>query len=115
MKLTLPWPSKELSPNARLHYHALAKAKAAFRAECGWIAKVNKPMLPEGRIRLEIMFHPPSRHHWDLDGLLSRMKSGLDGVCEVWGIDDVRFRPIQIDIGEPVKGGSVILTINDID
>ena len=31
LTLTLPWPPKELSPNARQHWTKLAKAKKAYR------------------------------------------------------------------------------------
>ena len=39
LTLTLPWPPKELSPNARQHWSKLAKAKKAYRDACAWTAK----------------------------------------------------------------------------
>lgn len=38
MRYEFPWPPKELSPNARVHWRALAKAKREYREACGWIA-----------------------------------------------------------------------------
>lgn len=35
-----------------------------------------------------LTFVPPSRRAFDLDGCLSRMKSGLDGLADVLGVDD---------------------------
>ena len=34
MNVTLPWPPSALSPNARQHWSALARAKKAYRAAC---------------------------------------------------------------------------------
>ncbi len=39
LTLTLPWPPKELSPNARQHWSKLAKTKKAYRDACAWTAK----------------------------------------------------------------------------
>lgn len=111
MILELPWPDKKLSPNSRLHHMVLAAAKKAYREQCRTIASQSIPTLPEGRIRLEIMFYPPANRGYDIDGLLSRMKSGIDGVATAWGIDDVRFRPILIDIGHKRQNGVVEITI----
>ena len=38
IQITIPWPDKRLSPNARLHYHALARVKKAARHDA-WVAE----------------------------------------------------------------------------
>ena len=87
--ITLPWPSKELSPNARKHWAQLAKAKAFYRHACSTTAmtqglkKINAQAL-----HLDITFYPPSRRRYDLDNCLASMKSGLDGIADVVGVDD---------------------------
>jgi crossover junction endodeoxyribonuclease RusA len=111
MILTLDWPSKDLSPNGRLHYHALAKAKAHAREVAGWLARSQPIFVPEGNIPISIVFYPPTRARYDLDGLLSRLKANLDGLADGWGVDDVRFRPITIDMGEVIKGGKVEIIV----
>jgi len=111
MKITLDWPSKDLSPNGRLHYHALAKAKKDARDVAGWIARSHPIYVPEGNIPISITFYPPTRARYDLDGLLSRMKANLDGLADGWGIDDIRFRPITIDMGQVFPKGKVEVEI----
>ena len=110
IEIEIPWPSPDLSPNARLHYHAKASAVRKSRAEGAWIAKTTKPVLPDGNIPVSLMFYPQTRHRFDLDGLLTRCKPYLDGIADAWGINDFRFKPITIDMGEPVSGGKVVIT-----
>lgn len=89
LKLTLPWPPAELSPNARGHWSRLAKAKKAYRAACAWTAKEQGAKAIEAeRLHLSLVFVPPNRRAHDLDNLLARMKSGLDGLADVLGVDD---------------------------
>ena len=89
LTLTLPWPPKELSPNARLHWRVVAKAKKAYRAACGWTAKEQGARRIEaGKLHLSLTFFAPTRRAYDLDNALARMKSGLDGLADVLGVDD---------------------------
>lgn len=111
VQIELPWPPSKLSPNQRLHFAVLAKEKAKYREACGWIAKVAQTPVIQGNVHISLMFHPPQNRSYDLDNLLARMKSGLDGVCDAWQINDKCFRPVTIDIAERVKDGKVILTI----
>ena len=89
MNITLPWPPSALSPNQRLHWSKLARAKKAYRAECAWqaIAQGMKPIKAE-RLHVSLVFYPPNRRAFDLDNMLARMKSGLDGLADVLGVDD---------------------------
>lgn len=64
----------------------------------------------EGSIHLKITFLPPSRRHFDLDGLLSRIKSGLDGVADGLGVDDNRFA-LTIDRGNVCPPGWVRIEV----
>ena len=38
-RVTLPWPKRELSPNARVHHFVKARAVKAYRTGCAWEAK----------------------------------------------------------------------------
>jgi hypothetical protein len=115
--ITLPWPDSDLSPNGRKHWRVTSKAKAKYKARCEWRFMCLAPhathdTFPAGDIPLTLTFHKPSRRHMDADGLLSRMKSGLDGVAKALGIDDVRFRPITVNVAdEPIKGGQVVVVL----
>ena len=87
--LTLPWPPKELSPNARLHWRVVAKAKKAYRAACGWTAKEQGARRIEvAALNVKATFFPPDRRAYDQDNLIARMKAGFDGVADVLGVDD---------------------------
>jgi crossover junction endodeoxyribonuclease RusA len=95
MIVTLPWPPKELNPNARVHWAQLAKAKKAYRRAC-WLMTLQQcklvPTFPgEDAIRLAITFVPPDRRARDDDNLLAAFKAGRDGLADAWGVDDGRF------------------------
>lgn len=112
-ELILPWFPFELRPNASSpgNWRKKSTAAKAYRARCGWIAKLNKPELPNGNIHLLITFCPPSKRAMDLDNCLAAIKSGIDGLADAWGINDKRFYPITIDWGEVIKDGCVKISI----
>jgi crossover junction endodeoxyribonuclease RusA len=94
-EVTLPWPPKGLSPNARLHWAAKSKQAKAYRMACFALcieAKLNRMALPEsGAVTLDIEFIPPDRRARDLDNMLSSIKNGLDGIADALGVNDRRF------------------------
>ena len=92
MNLILPWPAKELSPNARLHWRQVARAKKAYRAACQLTARQQGAhKLTAERLHVSFTFYPPNRARRDLDGCISRMKSGIDGLADVLGVDDSKW------------------------
>lgn len=101
LTIALPWPPKELSPNARKHWRGLAKAKKAYRDACRVETLLQcRPgylRLPE-RIHLTMDFVPPDRRKRDRDNLVAAMKSGLDGVADALGINDERFAVLTVRI-----------------
>ena len=38
-----PWPPRELSPNARVNWAVLARAKQRYKRDCGWTVLVARP------------------------------------------------------------------------
>lgn len=114
--IRLPWPPSALSPNRRLHWARLAKAKAAYRAACCLVTtqatvlrKIDsqRDLLPAGGLALVVEFCPPDRRSYDRDNLAARMKAGWDGMCDALGIDDRRFSTLTVKVGPPTKGGAV--------
>ena len=104
MNLILPWPPKELSPNTRQHWSKLAMAKKSYRAACAWTAKEQGARSIEAdRLHLTLVFVPPNRRAHDLDNCLARMKSGLDGLADVLGVDDKHWT-LTISKAEEVGG-----------
>lgn len=113
--LELPWPGRDLSPNGRLHWSRLARAKKAYRAGCkaagAPFAAVLAPTLvrdPGARLALSLTFLPPDRRRRDIDNLLASMKAGLDGLADAWGVDDSRWS-LRIEMGPVVAGGVVLI------
>ena len=109
-ELVLPWPSRVLHPNSRTHWAQRAKAAKAAResghllaVEAGW----HRREWPDGDLFVWIDFYPPDRRHRDTDGLLSSMKSALDGMADAMGVNDRRFVPRPYCKDEVRKGGEV--------
>lgn len=112
MIIEIGWPSPILSPNARVHWSKKARAAKLARAEAYYATKAARVGIAAGDvpILLNIYFLPPDRRSRDRDGLLSSIKSHLDGISDALGVDDKWFRP-SIAVGEPVKNGKVLITI----
>lgn len=113
-ELVLPWPSRDLHPNARVHWARRAKAaKSARFMACaltrslGWRGE----QLPPGRLHLWIDAYPPDRRRRDTDGVLSSLKSTIDGIADALGIDDHRFVPHPWLKDEVRHGGEIRVRI----
>lgn len=104
MTFTLPWPPATLSPNARLHWRQVARAKKAYREACHLTARSQgAKKLAADRIHVAFTFFPPNRQRRDLDGCISRMKAGIDGLADVLGVDDSRWT-MAFELSEVVGG-----------
>ena len=117
-RIELPWPPKELSPNARVHFRAKAAATKAYREQAYWTAKtaymrgeLTRSELPaEGVISLRFEFRPPDARRRDLDNMLSSMKAGLDGIADALEVNDQRFE-LFLKRSTPIKGGKIIVEV----
>ena len=111
-EVILPWPVKELSPNARVHWAVKAAATKSARTNAGWATKAaGIPKLPSVPLKLTVTYNPPSRRKLDGDNLISRLKPVFDGIADAIGVDDSKFKiepPIR---AEPVKHGAVKITL----
>lgn len=115
MQVVLPWPPKELSPNARQHWAALARVKKQYRTAC-W-ALTKKAMAEAGidlgapKSEVHLVFVPPDRRNRDADNMLASMKSGLDGLADALKVDDSTFK-VTIDVSDDI-GGMVKVSITE--
>lgn len=93
MEVTFPWPPKELSPNARVHWSKRAKAAKAYRSLCWAIALqvIGQRKPPDGDLHLWMTFCPPDRRRRDDDNCIAAFKPGRDGLADALKIDDKRF------------------------
>lgn len=110
ISIDLPWPPRALHPNARVHWGARAKVASKCRQMAGWCAKeagirVNDPDIPQD-LKVTAIFSPPDNRRRDVDGMLSSIKSYLDGISDIIGIDDSKWQ-IALRKEAPTKGGSV--------
>ena len=113
-EVELPWPAKELSPNARQHWAAAARAKKAYRGRCRALGLVaGLALVPTGakRLAVHLDFFPPDRRARDWDNMIASMKAGLDGLADAMGVDDSRWRLGFKVWDEPVKEGRVVATV----
>lgn len=111
MEVTLPWPPSALSPNTRQHWSKLAKAKKEYRKACGWaVISAGIRRIEAEKLHVTLEFYAPTRRAFDLDNLLARMKSGLDGLADVIGVDDSKWS-LTIKKADTI-GGMVKVSIN---
>ena len=114
MIITLPWPPADLSPNARNHWAVMAKAKKKYRRDCGQhaIAQGARKMDVDS-IHAEITFYPPSKRRMDKDNCIASMKSGIDGIADVIGVDDSRW-DMSFELAGSDPPGRVVVELSTI-
>ncbi len=107
MQVVLPWPPKELSPNARQHWAALARVKKQYRTAC-W-ALTRQAMAEAGmasgapKNEVHLVFVPPDRRNRDADNMLASMKAGLDGLADALKANDSKFK-VTFDVSDDIGG-----------
>jgi crossover junction endodeoxyribonuclease RusA len=110
-EISLPWPPAELSPNSRCHWSVKARKAKQIKQDCWALTKASGLKIEhEGKIPLSITFRPPSKARYDMDNCLARSKAALDGLAFGLGVDDVRF-VLTLEMGEPVKGGEIVVRL----
>lgn len=111
MNIVFPWPPADLSPNARVHWAKLARAKKTYRMACFAQAHVQgiKPAQAE-RVAVHLTFVPPDRRKRDLDNLIASMKAGIDGLADAMRLDDSKFR-LTFELDHNAIGGMVRVTV----
>lgn len=118
MRISFPWPDKELFPNARAHWAGKARRVrisrcAAFlkshlavktQYETDWLA--SDEIIPYG-----LIIQPKDRRRRDEDNIIAALKSTLDGIAEGLGVNDSRFRLTWIQWVEPAKPASITIAL----
>jgi crossover junction endodeoxyribonuclease RusA len=122
ISVSLPWPESALSPNSRDRWAKIAAAKSAR-----YIAKLetfklftiganDKPVYNFFvRLKISFIFHPPTHRHYDLDGLVTRCKNYQDGIFDALNNNDNQIEVIEARIKDVCAGGSVTITISEVD
>lgn len=111
--IRLAWPSRALSPNARVDRRSATPARKAARTE-GWAEAKRVGAQIAADAHLEFTFYPPNRARRDLDNLFSSMKAHRDGIASAAGVDDESWS-FSIRWGEVVKDGAVLIHVHGDD
>lgn len=116
LTIELPWPAKELNPNAREHWAKKARHVSKARQEAMLRAKAavkhhGAPLADtDGLVHMAIVFNPPDKRRRDRDNIIASCKALMDGLSDAIGIDDSKFVPTY-RMGVPVKHGRVVVCI----
>lgn len=107
-KFFLSWPDKRLSPNSRVHWSTLSKAKKKAKHDAYYLAlEAGLGKINADRLSVKMTFYPPSRRRYDLDNLIASHKAALDGISRAVGIDDSKFDLVFSMAGAIEKNGMV--------
>lgn len=116
LRIIMAWPSRALSPNARVHWSKRAKAAKPYRllgfskALAARAAHQLEPLGSAQPVEVVVTFLPPDRRGRDDDNMIGAFKSGRDGIADGLGVNDKMFR-CTYRVGEPVKGGRVVVDV----
>jgi len=111
--IELPWPAKPLSPNTRQHWSVRSKSVKSARVGAFYtVRSACKTTQPWERVSVSMTFCPPDKRRRDRDNLIASMKAATDGIADALGVDDSKFE-ITYSISSPIKGGAVIVTLEE--
>lgn len=94
--ITLPWPDRSLTPNAkrRSHWSAYTRQAKAARLE-GFMA--TRAVIGLHRFAfapdVELHFYPPDLRARDDDGMIGAFKHARDGIAQAIRHDDSTWKP----------------------
>lgn len=110
--INLPWPHKDLSPNARGHWGKKATATKKARAD-GYKASqaAGAHKIAAGAAHVTTTFFPPTKASFDDDNLQARCKAYFDGIADAIGLDDKHFKHAPVQRGEVRKLGAVLIEL----
>lgn len=112
--LGLPWPHKDLSPNARVDWRVKHRRRHAYRLACEWTcAEKRVRPIEADRVQATIIFVPPDARHRDMDNMLASAKAAIDAVAVAIGVDDSRWE-MALRKEPPAKPGAVRIEIEVI-
>lgn len=89
--ITLPWPDKTLSSNARVHWSKRADATKAAR-NAAWSVSMQSPRIgkhPDADLFIE---YYPKTYRGDVQNVPHMLKAYIDGIADAMGCDDKAFK-----------------------
>jgi hypothetical protein len=111
--IELSWPAKQLSPNARVHHMVKHRYAKAAKLEAGWATKIVRPFdwAHDGPLAVAITAYPPDNRGRDADNLIASLKSHLDGIASVLGVNDRVFAAPTLKWADTTQRGMVVIAI----
>lgn len=108
--LLLPFPPRQLSPNARVERHNRAEFVARYRRNCHDLAASERALWPRktfpwSRVSMIVTFVLPRYTKYDWDNLIASLKAGQDGIVDARIITDDSIKVIE-RIGYEVETGA---------
>lgn len=115
-----------LSPNKHSHWTNKYKYKTEYKAACKAIALshilyikqsttssvVMQDFFCKRGIDLSLDFFPPNNKKFDIDNMIARMKSGIDGCFDAFCVDDFFIRRILATMRETSDPGYVLFKVD---
>ena len=104
LTITIPIPPTILSPNARAHWAAKAKA-VRYHREAAKIATVAAAIAVGHRsidtaswreVVLRTTWYATSKRRRDRDNAYASLKAARDGIADAFGVDDEIFIPMPV-------------------
>lgn len=115
ISVTLPWFDKALKRNGtQAHWAKKARAIKAAR-QTAWaltLEALKGRKVDWQAVKLHWVFHPKTANLPDSDNMEAQAKHYRDGIGDALGIDDANFQATR-EIGPPIKGGAVIVQIEE--
>lgn len=89
MKLVLPYPPRELNPNARVHFHKKAPIVRKAKQDAFYVAFQHRGLFSNSdRLRAVVRVYSKTAAPYDTDNMLANCKAYYDGIFEGLGIND---------------------------
>jgi crossover junction endodeoxyribonuclease RusA len=108
----LPFPDRNLNPNARIHRLVKAEATRAARDLAKFTTKQKyDPAVFDGFLICKRYFHPPDRRHRDIDNMGAMCKAYQDGIFDALELDDKMVIATYNIRLEPKGEGSVTIVV----
>lgn len=104
LRVSVPWPSIVLSPNARVHWGKKRTEVQKARNYAYWETcsrAQGERAVPLRRIEYKCSFYPPTRRQRDEDNLIASLKPTLDGIADALRVNDSTFHLLEPHVGEP--------------
>ena len=115
--IELPLPDPKLSPNARSHYMAKARATKKSRYDACIVASSELlPSCPWDSAKVQFIFTFRDKRARDRDNLLSQCKSVIDGIADsgiVVNDSQMTFLPVEITEPNSKRPGMMIVITSE--